>query len=144
MAVSSRKRLQTFPAVTVLVVDRDDDIRYALGNLLQDEGYAVLKAETLREAEMLIDAAPNPTVMVIGDAEVVDHPAPQCFLTLAADPVTSRACLFLMSTPPRCQVPALIHQFKEAKGHTIEKPYELASLLEVIAAAASMQLGNTW
>jgi DNA-binding NtrC family response regulator len=139
MAVSRREFLQTLPAVTVLVVDKDDDIRYALGNLLQDEGYAVMKAETLREAAMLLDAAPKPTVMVIGDAEVVDYPGPQCFMAVAANPVTSHAYLFPMSTPPRRQVPALIHQLEEAKGLTIEKPFELASFLAVIAAAA-MQL----
>jgi DNA-binding NtrC family response regulator len=141
MAVSRRECLQTFPAVTVLVVDRDDDIRYALGNLLQDEGYAVLEAESLHEAEMLIDAAPTPPVMIIGDAEVVDDPAPQCFMAVAANPVTSHAYLFLMTTPQRWRVPALIHQVKEAKSHTIEKSYELASLLEVIATAAAMGLG---
>jgi DNA-binding NtrC family response regulator len=137
MAVSRRKCLQTFPAVTVLVVDKDDDIRYALGDLLQDEGYAVMKAETLREAEMLIDSAPRPTVMVIGDAEVVDYPSPQHFMAVAANPVTSHAYLFFMSTPERRRVPALIRQLNEVREPALEKPYELASLLAVIATAAT-------
>jgi len=140
MAIARRECLHTFPAVTVLVVDKDDDIRYALGDLLQDEGYTVMKAETLREAEMLIDAAPKPTVMVIGNAEVVDHPGPLNLMAVAANPVTCHAYLYFMSTPERRQVPALIHQFKQGRGPTVEKPYELASLLAVVAAAAT-QLG---
>jgi hypothetical protein len=35
------------------------------------------------------------------------------------------------------KVPALIQRFKEVKGPTVEKPYELASLLAVVAAAAT-------
>jgi DNA-binding NtrC family response regulator len=140
MALSRRKRPPSFRGVTVLVVDKDDDIRYALGDLLQDEGYAVMEAETLPQAELLIDEAPEPTVLVIGNTEVVDCPGPQCLMAVAANPVTRHAYLYLMSNPKRHQVPALIQRFKEVKGPTIEKPYELAFLLAVVAAAAT-QLG---
>ena len=34
---------KTHPAMTVVVVDRDESIRTALGDLLEDEGYAVVE-----------------------------------------------------------------------------------------------------
>jgi len=45
----------TSPAITFLVVDKYVDIRTALGDLLEDAGYAVIEAENLQH-----EYAPTP------------------------------------------------------------------------------------
>jgi DNA-binding NtrC family response regulator len=132
-----RRLEDTSPAVTVLVVDKDEDIRTALGDLLEDAGYAVIEVGNLEEAEALIDAAPEPMVLIVGDAEVGDSTELQFFTAVAANPVTSHAYVYLTTTPPRWRLPALVQVLTNLETPTVAKPYELASLLAVVAAAAT-------
>ncbi len=129
----------TFPAVTVLVVDRDEHIRCSLGDLLEEAGYAVFEAETLREAETLIDASPEPLVLIIGDAEVVEHAGLKFFMAVAANPVTRQAYVYLTTTPQRWSLPAQTQMQMQTKmeNSPASKPFELASFLAVVAAAAA-------
>jgi DNA-binding NtrC family response regulator len=137
MTPMERRAEDTSPAVTVLVVDKDEDIRTALGDLLEDAGYAVIEAENLQEAESFIDAAPEPMVLIVGDAEVGDSTDLQFFTAVAANPVTSHAYIYLTTTPERWRLPALVRVLTNLESPTVEKPYELASLLAVVAAAAT-------
>lgn len=127
----------TSQAVTVLVVDKDEDIRTALGDLLEDAGYAVIEAENLKEAESLIDAAPEPMVLIVGDTEVANSRGLEFFTAVAANPVTQHAYIYLTTTPERWKLPALVQARTNLESPTIEEPYELVSLLAVVAAAAT-------
>jgi CheY-like chemotaxis protein len=124
------------PATTLLVVERDDDIRRVLVYLLEDEGYAVLEAEELRTAEPLMDAVSTPLVLLIGDAEVADYGRLEFFTAVAANPATNRAYIYLSSTPTRWRLPALVQVLKVLKIPTVDKPFEVVSLLSIVATAA--------
>jgi DNA-binding NtrC family response regulator len=123
-------------AMTVLVVEKDDDIRIALVSLLKDEGYSVLEAENLCIADSLLDAVSAPVVLLIGDAEAADYGSLEFFTMVAANPVTNHAYVYLTSTPRRWRLPALVQTLKLMAIPTVDMPFELASLLAVVAAAA--------
>jgi len=122
--------------MTVLVVERDNDIRIALVSLLEDEGYRVLAAENLRRADNLLDAVSAPVVLLIGDAEAADFGSLEFFTMVAANPVTNHAYVYLTTTPRRWRLPALVQTLKSMEIPTVDMPFELASLLAVVAAAA--------
>ena len=137
MATTWAKSLkETLPAMTVVVVDRDEDIRSALGDLLENEGYAVVEAESLFEAEAIIDAAPEPMVLLVGDAEMADRPGLRFFMAVAANPVTKHAYVYLINTPHQDKLPELLHANGNVEASSVDKPYELAFLLAVVSAAA--------
>jgi len=127
---------KTLPAMMVVVVDRDEDIRSALGDLLEDEGYAVVEAESLVEAESIIDAAPEPMVLLVGDAEMADRPGLRFFMAVAANPVTRHAYVYLINTPHQNKLPELLQAHGNVEASRVDKPYELAFLLAVVSAAA--------
>jgi DNA-binding NtrC family response regulator len=127
---------KTLPAMTVVVVDRDESIRTALGDLLEDEGYAVVEAESLFEAEAIIDAAPEPMVLVVGDAEMADRPGLRFFMAVAANPVTQHAYVYLLNTPQQNKLPSLLRARSDVETSMVDRPYELAFLLTVVSAAA--------
>jgi DNA-binding NtrC family response regulator len=123
--------------VSILVVEYDDDIRHALVDLLEDEGYPVLEAATLRIAEPVIDAMEKPLVLLIGDADVVDAGTLEFFTMVAANPATNHAYIYLSSTPKRWRLPALVQTLRSLEIATVDKPFELASLLSAVANAAA-------
>jgi CheY-like chemotaxis protein len=127
----------TCRTVTVLVVEKDEVIRTALGDLLEDAGYAVVEAENLQEAESLIDTASEPIVLIVGDAEMGTSTELEFFTAVAANPVTSHAYIYLTTTPERWRLPALVQVLTNMETTTVDKPYELMSLLAVVAAAAT-------
>src|SRR5215472_4083731 len=98
----------TSPAITVLVIDKDEVIRTTLGDFLEDAGYAVIEADNFQEAESLIDAAPEPMVLIVGDAEVGVSTELEFFTAVAANPVTNHAYIYLTTTPERWRLPALV------------------------------------
>src|SRR5262249_22855072 len=111
---------KTRPAMTVVVVDRDESIRTALGDLLEDEWYAVVEAESLFEAEAIIDAAPEPMVLVVGDAEMADRPGLRFFMAVAANPVTQHAYVYLLNTPRQNKLPALLRARGDVEASTVD------------------------
>ena len=137
MAASWRNGRKDSEPIKVLVVERDDDIRRGLSYLLKVEGYAVREAETLHEAETLIDAAPEPMVLIVGDADVVDYPDLQHFMAVATNPVTCHAFIYHISTPQRGQIPTLVQAATSMPVRAMDQPYELAFLLAVVADAAA-------
>jgi DNA-binding response OmpR family regulator len=54
--------------VTVLVVDDDDDIREALGDFIEQEGFTVLRAANVNQAEDVLQA--NRVDMVLTDIKM--------------------------------------------------------------------------
>ncbi len=125
------------PGVTILVVDRDEDIRSALGDFLEDAGYSVILAGTLTEAEALIDGAEEPMVLVVGDAEAIDRPGTEFFTAVAANPVSHHVYLYRTTTPERRRFLALVQTLSDLQSPTADVPSELVSLLTVVAAAAA-------
>lgn len=123
-------------AVTVLVVDKDADMRSALGDLLENVGYAVAEAESLHQAAPLLDAALKPLVLVVGDAETVEQVGFRFFTAVAANPRTKHAYGYLISTPERWRLPSLVEALEDNENPSVDLPYELASFLAVVAAAA--------
>jgi CheY-like chemotaxis protein len=123
--------------VTVLVVDKDETIRSALGDLLEDAGYAVAEAESMHEAETLIDSSPEPLVLIVGDAESNGHSGLRFFTAVAANPLTRHAYVYLTSTPERDNLPALVHTVAEPKNVSDDLHVELETLLAVVADAAA-------
>jgi response regulator RpfG family c-di-GMP phosphodiesterase len=121
---------------SILVVERDEAIRTALATLLEGEGYHVIETETLLEAEPLIDNSPEPMVLIVGDADGIAHDSLQFFTAIAANPVTQHAYLYLTGTPRRERLPGLIEAMAALADPTIDRPYELASFLAVVAHAA--------
>jgi DNA-binding NtrC family response regulator len=137
MAATQTEQVErSSPATTVLVVEHDDDIRRALVDLLEDDGYGVLEAESLRIAEHLMDAVSVPLVLLIGDAELVDYERLEFFTAVAANPATNHAYIYLSCTPSRWRIPALVQTLKALEVPTVDMPSELASLLSMVAAAA--------
>jgi CheY-like chemotaxis protein len=135
--MATRQFEDNTPAVAVLVVDKDEDIRTALGDLLEDAGYAVAEAENLGEAETLIDSSPEPLILIVGDAETYERTGLRFFTAIAANPVTQHAYMYLTSTLERASLPALVETLARPENSNDELPYELASFLAVVADAAS-------
>jgi DNA-binding NtrC family response regulator len=120
----------------VIVVESDDGIRCALSDLLVDEGYIVVEAKNLQEASALIDATSVPMVLLIGDVNLADYGRLDFFRNVAANPVAHHAYIYLTSTPEHLRPPALVQVLETLDAPTLEKPYELASLLATVADAA--------
>jgi CheY-like chemotaxis protein len=121
---------------TVLVVERNEAIRTALASLLKGEGYDVIEAETLFAPELLIDNAREPMVLIVGDGEEVAHTNLQYFTAVSANPVTRHAYLYLTTALLRERLPGMIEVLTALGEPTVDRPYELASLLAVVAHAA--------
>jgi DNA-binding NtrC family response regulator len=137
MVTTQREQAErSTPTLTVLVVEHDDDIRRALVDLLEDEGYGVLEAKDLPTADHLMDAVAEPLVLLIGDADVVDYERLEFFTTVAANPATNHAYIYLSCTPKRWRLPALVQTLTALEVPTVDMPFELASLLSMVAAAA--------
>jgi len=134
---------------TVLVVDKDDTIRGALADLLKSAGYPVILVEEVDEAMTLIDRAPEPLVLIVGNTDGIDHAGVEHFTAVAADPMTQQAYLYFTVVPERRRLPMLVRKLTEQQDSRLDIPYELAYLLAVIAAAAertrpeSIQLGGS-
>jgi response regulator RpfG family c-di-GMP phosphodiesterase len=117
------------------VVERDEAIRAALAGLLKDEGYRIVEAETLFEVESLIDNSHEPMVLVVGDTDGIAHDSLQFFTAIAANPMTRHAYLYLTTAPRRERLPGLVEALAALADPTIDRPYELASFLAVVANA---------
>ena len=125
------------PSTTVLVVEKDEDIRCSLQMLLEDEGYVVIVAHSLTKAEPLIDAAAEPMVLIVGNSEVVDYPALQLFMAEATKPATNYAYIYLTTMPEQQRLPELVRVLSTLEAQTMDMPFELETLLAVIADAAA-------
>jgi DNA-binding NtrC family response regulator len=123
--------------LTVLVADKDEAIRRALGDLLEDVGYAVTQVEDLREAEAHMESAVEPLVLVVGNADAVDQPGLQHLTVVAANPLTQQAFVSITLIPQRRRLPELIQRNTQPLDSMVDGPYELEHLLAVVATAAA-------
>ncbi len=82
-------------SVTALLVDESITIRVLYGNLLRDEGYQVIEAETIAAAEVLAQEQ-LPSVMVISD-QLPDGRGSDLVLRLQQDLETAAILMILFS-----------------------------------------------
>jgi len=122
--------------LTVLVVDRDEAVRSALGELLENAGYAVVRLEDLDEAETYLGAIPDPVVLVVGNADVVHQPGLQHLTVVAANPETQHAYVYFSPIPQRQRLLTLVQKRTQPLNSVVDGPYELEHLLAIVAAAA--------
>jgi DNA-binding NtrC family response regulator len=134
---SQQTQLTAAQAVRVLVVDKDDNIRNALGDLRALAGYSVTLAEELREAEALIDTSLEPLLFVMGNVDTVDYTGTHHFTAVATNPVRQTAYVYLTVIPERLRLPGLVQMLIQQADSIVDLPYELAYLLAVVAAATA-------
>lgn len=133
----------TPPAATVLVMDVDDAIRGVLGDLLEEVGYAVVTAGNLHEAKTVINAALEPMVLVIGNAQVPDYIGLEFFTEAAASPARHHAYIYLTTdthlttAPTHSRQPELDQVLTSLEAQRFPKPFDLTSLLAGVAAATT-------
>jgi CheY-like chemotaxis protein len=129
--------------LTVLVAEKDESIRNALGDLLEGAGYAVARLEELGEAEARIESALEPLILVVGNGDVVDEPGLQHFTVVAVNPVTQQVSLYFTHIPQQRRVPILVQRTTrlldsfDPLDSLVDGPHELEHLLDVVAAAAA-------
>ena len=113
--------------LTVLVADKDESIRNALGDLLEGAGYAVARVADLPEAEARIESTLEPLVLVVGNGDVVDEPGLQHFTVVAANPVTQHLYVYVNAAPEHVRIPAPGEIRATADNLPGEEPDELHS-----------------
>jgi CheY-like chemotaxis protein len=110
------------PARTVLIVDDEPDIRDSLGEVLRDEGYAVLTAVNGREALQLLPDLPRPCVVIL-DIIMPVMSGVEVYAAMQADPQLADIPIVIStSDPSRAPSGALI----------MRKPINLSRLLTII------------
>ncbi len=115
---------------TVLVIDDDRDIRDALTEALESEGYCVVTAADGQEAlAWLRDAMPRPRVIIL-DLLMPGMDGMQLRMELLRDPVLGAIPVVAMSSDPGAIAAAKSLSFS---GY-LKKPVQLESLLGAVDA----------
>jgi CheY-like chemotaxis protein len=117
----------TSPTRPILVVEDEEDIREAVSDLLQLEGYAVETASNGQEALQVLEGPSDPCLILL-DVMMPVMDGHAFMARLREDPAHQRIPVVITSASP--QVPA------GARAH-LRKPYELHRLLDIIATHKS-------
>jgi CheY-like chemotaxis protein len=111
----------------VLVIDDEQDIRDALAEFLQDEGYTVAQAENGQRALDYLSANPHPSLILVDYMMPIMGGAEFC-QKLRADPA--------LKAIPAALISAALISDEQIKSMNLEehlhKPLEIESLLQVI------------
>jgi CheY-like chemotaxis protein len=123
-------------AVRVLVVDDDEPIRDVLRAALEDEGYQVIEAPDGLIALEVLRAVPYPMVVLTNhNMPRLDGPGLVNFVV--EDPTLSNRHIFIyMTAGNRIIPPTFARQLDELQVPVVRKPFNLDTLLGVIAEAA--------
>ncbi len=128
------------PPQTVLMVETDRDIRLAVRDLLEVEGYTVLEATRPDEALATLVAKPDCVVLIFSNSAPQDHEALAFFSDIAADPdLASRHAYLYLTTTPHHMLPALVRVLAALEAPIVTKPFEIIPLVETVAAAAQQR-----
>ena len=115
---------------TVLVVDDDEDIRFATRSVLEEEGYAVQLAANGEEALRCLRSPPQPKLVLL-DLRMPEMDGHAFLRELEADPELGRA----LQRVPVIILSAASDDVTGALPYaSLRKPFELAALLEAVAA----------
>jgi CheY-like chemotaxis protein len=112
----------------ILVVDDDEDIRYALGDTLEAEGYRVVLAEDGRDALDKLRGLPAPPCMILLDLMMPNMDGLQFRAAQQGDPKLSGIPVVILSADSQ------VKQKAAALGVAacMAKPVRIADLLTMI------------
>ena len=87
----------------ILVVDDDQDIREAVRDTLEDEGYRVVEASDGGEALAYLRRVGEPPGLILLDWNMAPMNGPQFMAEFARDPLFSRVRVILLTADARVQ-----------------------------------------
>jgi CheY-like chemotaxis protein len=120
----------------VLLVDDDEDIRFALRALLEVEGgYTVVEASDGLAALELLRTAPDPLV-VLTNHTMPHLDGPGLLAEVLEDPILAARHVYLYMTADRSITPAVAHILAELDAPVLHKPFDLDALLAAVGLAA--------
>jgi len=123
---------------TVLVADDDPDIRETVGDILEAEGYGVLKAHNGTEALDLLRATAPPLV-VLFDLQMPKLDGAGVLGVVAADKqLATRNHYILMTARVRSLPLAFAHLLYHLHILLLPKPFDVEQILTMVADAAHM------
>jgi CheY-like chemotaxis protein len=123
MALDPRLSSATHPAVTVLIVDDNDDIRETLLAFLEDEGFAVASASSGAEALALLKSGLRPAFILL-DMAMPEMSGFDVLERLRSDTATADIPVAIMSGSFDGAVPS--------STHFLRKPFDLDRLMGLI------------
>lgn len=120
----------------VLVVDDDEDIRFTLHTLLEDEGYAVYEAAGGEAALARLRAHPCGMIVLL-DLNMPDLDGAGVLAAMVAEPPLAARHAFLLVTADDQMGRAAITTLLAALGvPVVAKPFDILRLLAAVARAA--------
>ncbi len=108
----------------ILIIDDDDDLRDALGELLAGKGYHVKTAANGREALSLLADDPNPCVVLL-DLVMPVMDGWQFLSTVQSDPALAQLPVVIVSAHAGTHAPA-------GSRSILRKPFQLEELYQVV------------
>jgi CheY-like chemotaxis protein len=111
----------------VLVVDDDADIRDALKDILEDEGYRMAEAGDGTEALRYLRSHPPPPLILL-DWNMAPMNAPQFMSEFMKEPVSAQVPVVLLTADAHAEEKARSNRFV---GH-LKKPVKLDDLFAVL------------
>lgn len=112
----------------ILLVDDDPDIREALRDTLDDEGYSTIEARDGREALDYLRSHPAPPLILL-DWNMAPMNGPQFMAEVAADPDLSKIPVILLTADARAPEKSKSARFA---GYLM-KPVDLNALFAFLA-----------
>ncbi len=111
----------------VLVVDDDADVREAIKDTLEQEGYAAAEASDGRDALSYLRSNPPPSLILL-DWNMAPMNAPQFMQEFANHPGSGDIPVVLLTADAR------VEQKAESNGYAgyVKKPVKLELLLEIL------------
>jgi response regulator RpfG family c-di-GMP phosphodiesterase len=121
----------------VLVADEEKCIRSLLRDCLEDNGYRVIEADSVRCALGIVDASQEPLVLIMSNSDLPDHTSREFFTAIATDPATRQAYVYPTSVPVRTKLRQLVELSTTEKTPPVPRPSELVALLTVVSTAVA-------
>lgn len=123
---------------TVLVVDDDADIRLTLRFLLEDAGYLVSEAGTVADAIAYLRTSASGCVVLL-DYLFRDENGIAVVRAATREPAWGGRHAFVVMTASAryTEVASEVNDFATAPVPLIRKPFDLDTVLDVVAAAAA-------
>jgi CheY-like chemotaxis protein len=119
----------------VLVVDDDPDVRATLHRVFHHEGYGVCEAEDGMQAMAQLWASQRPLVVLL-DYWMPRMTGGEVLMAVADDPRLADRHACVLMTSDREGLPPTLRTLAARRGiPMVEKPFELATLLAVVAQA---------
>jgi|SRR6516225_2944919 DNA-binding NtrC family response regulator len=117
---------------TVLVVDDEPLIRWAVREILEDAGYGVLEAGSAREAmSRIADAARRPLAVALLDLRLPDSDDLSLLRRVRGEAPGCRVIIMTAHGTPEILRDAMT----QGAFGTISKPFDLTSILGLVRAA---------